>query len=73
MQGLLSITQASELLGLRPSTLYKMVCKRTINFVKLGSRVLFAPESLARWVEERSHEPAAPKPRRQQRAIKVGR
>lgn len=57
MTKLLSIREASEVLGLKPSTLHKYVCERTIPFVKLGSRLLFKPESLEAWVAARAHEP----------------
>jgi excisionase family DNA binding protein len=54
MEKLLDITQASEALGLKRSTLYKLTTTRGIPYIKLGSRVLFAPSSLERWTEERS-------------------
>jgi excisionase family DNA binding protein len=57
MQALLDIRQASATLGLKPSTLYKMVCQRRLPFTKLGTRLLFSPERLAEWVAERSVEP----------------
>jgi len=56
MQALLDIRQASATLGLKPSTLYKMVCQRRVPFTKLGTRLLFNPEKLSEWVGERSFE-----------------
>jgi len=54
---LLSIQDVSEVLNLAPITLYKLVSAKRIPFVKLGSRVLFVPEQIAAWIEERSVKP----------------
>ena len=54
---LLKIQDISEALNLAPITLYKLVSARKIPFVKLGSRVLFEPEKIAAWIEERSVKP----------------
>jgi excisionase family DNA binding protein len=59
MQALLDIRQASATLGLKPSTLYKMVCQRRVPFTKLGTRLLLNPEKLSEWVAERSVEPVS--------------
>ena len=58
MEHLLNVQEAAQLLGLRPPTLYKMVCLRRIPYVKLGRRLLFNPEKLRQWVHENSREPA---------------
>lgn len=54
MERLLSVIEASELLGLKVSTIRKNVCKRTMPFVKLGSRVLFKETELEKWVAKNS-------------------
>jgi excisionase family DNA binding protein len=43
---LISVKEAAELLNLSKSTIYKMVKERRLEFRKLGSRVLFDPETL---------------------------
>ena len=54
MQKLLNIQQAADLLGLKVKTLYTYICKKKIPYVKLGGRVLFQPEKLETWVEQRA-------------------
>lgn len=54
MEKLLTIKEASEVLRLKVSTLYSMVERKTIPHVKLGSRVMFSPESLSQWIAERT-------------------
>lgn len=46
-QGLLTVRQAAEVLGLSPWTLRQWVSQRRISFVKLGRAVRFNPASLA--------------------------
>ena len=57
MDKLLSIKDASDLLGLKCSTLYKYICAKKIPYVKLGMRVLFDPEKLRSWISDHSVEP----------------
>ena len=52
-----SIQEVAEALNIAPITLYKLVSAKRIPFVKLGSRVLFEPEKIAAWIEERSVKP----------------
>ncbi|MAG34825.1 MAG: hypothetical protein CL878_01025 [Dehalococcoidia bacterium] len=59
MDRLITIGQASLIIGLATSTIYKMVHERRIPFVKLGSRLLFSEERIRRWVGENSTEPVA--------------
>jgi len=54
---LLSVREAADYLGLKVSTLYKYKLCGTVPFVKLGSRLLFDPEKLRRWIEQHSYEP----------------
>lgn len=57
MNNLIGIRQASKLLGLAVPTLYKLVARREIPFVKLTARVQFDPARLQEWVREHEHEP----------------
>jgi excisionase family DNA binding protein len=53
----LSVPEASAMLGLRRSTLYKYTCQRVIPYYKLGSRILFDEQKLRSWMESRAVEP----------------
>lgn len=51
---LLTYRQAADLLGVRLPTLYAMVSKRTVPFVRLSGRMVrFHPRDLDRWIAER--------------------
>jgi len=50
---LLSARQACVLLGLSLPTLRRMTAARAVPFVRIGSRVLFEPESLQAYIAER--------------------
>jgi excisionase family DNA binding protein len=54
---LLSIQEVAEALNIAKITVYKMVSAKRIPFVKLGSRVLFEPEKIGAWIEQRSFKP----------------
>ena len=58
MKPLLSIKEASELVGLSVPTLYKYVFLRTVPYIKIGTRVLFDEDMTAAWVNEHRREPA---------------
>jgi predicted DNA-binding transcriptional regulator AlpA len=54
---LLNLTQAAELLGLKPSNLYELTRRRSrvrqaipLPYVRLGKRLAFRRESLERWI-----------------------
>jgi excisionase family DNA binding protein len=56
---LLSLSQAAELLGLKPSQLYELTRRRSrcrqafpLPFVRLGKRIAFRRESLERWIAQ---------------------
>ncbi len=54
---LLSIQECAEALNIAKITLYKLTSSKRIPFLKIGSRVLFEPEKIAAWIEERSVKP----------------
>lgn len=58
MKPLLSIKEASELVGLSVPSLYKYCFLRTIPHTKIGTRLLFDEDRLAAWVNEHRREPA---------------
>jgi excisionase family DNA binding protein len=56
---LLSLSQAAELLGLKPSNLYELTRQRSrirqaipLPYVRLGKRLAFRKESLERWIAQ---------------------
>jgi excisionase family DNA binding protein len=58
MNNLIGIREASRLIGLKPTTIYKLVRNREIPFIKpLKSKVLFDPKRLKDWLQKKSVEP----------------
>jgi excisionase family DNA binding protein len=62
---LLSLSQAAELLGLKPSNLYALTRSRSrlrqahpIPFCRLGKRIAFRRESLEQWISQLEGEKA---------------
>jgi excisionase family DNA binding protein len=56
MKPLLTIGEASGLLRLKVATLYKYSSERRIPVVKCGSRVMFAPDALEKWVNRNTRQ-----------------
>jgi excisionase family DNA binding protein len=54
MRRLLTMSEASEYLGISKLTLYDWVCCRKISFVKVGRLVKFREEHLEKWIEART-------------------
>ncbi|SLM49331.1 conserved protein of unknown function [Nitrospira japonica] len=52
MRRLLTISEASEYLGISKLTLYDWVCCRKISFVKVGRLLKFRQEHLDKWIDE---------------------
>jgi excisionase family DNA binding protein len=51
LEDLLDITRAAKVLGISPKTLRDHVLHRRIDYVKVGSRVLFRPDRLLEFIE----------------------
>jgi excisionase family DNA binding protein len=51
LEGLLDITRAAKVLGISPKTLRDHVLHRRIDYVKIGSRVLFRSDTLWDFIE----------------------
>ena len=56
---LLNLSQAAELLGLKPSNLYELTRSRSrmrqkfpLPIIRLGKRLAFRRESLERWIAQ---------------------
>lgn len=54
---LLNIREAADFLGLSPGTLYNMVSRRRIPFIKVGARTMFKKADLDRWLEKHTVQP----------------
>jgi hypothetical protein len=52
LEGLLDIPRAAKVLGISPKTLRDHVLHRRIDYVKIGGRVLFRPDTLGTLLSE---------------------
>lgn len=50
--GLLNMDEASNLLGIKKSTLYSLVMRKAINHVKLGRLTRFRPEDIKTYIDK---------------------
>jgi excisionase family DNA binding protein len=57
MQRLLNIREVAQYIGLSTHTLYAMVSKRQIPFVKVGRLTKFHPDLLDKWLKQNTHVP----------------
>ena len=55
---LLTIQETADLLRLKVSTIYKMVCQRRIPFAKYSGKLRFPRDSIVAWVESHTVAPA---------------
>lgn len=51
---LLSVEEISELIGIAPSTIYKMTHKKRIPFIKVGRLVKFNLQQINAWLDKNS-------------------
>ena len=51
LEELVDINRAAKVLGIRPKTLRHHVLRRRIDYVKIGGRVLFRPDTLWEFIE----------------------
>ena len=58
MKHLLTVKETAEYLRLAESTIYKMVSRRDIPFMKIGTRVIFDRDALSVWAKSHSVESA---------------
>jgi excisionase family DNA binding protein len=61
MQRLMNIRDVSEYTGLSIHTLYAMVSKRQIPYVKVGRLTKFPPDLIEKWLKQNTHLPDPPK------------
>jgi excisionase family DNA binding protein len=53
MKALMSVDQISTILGVARTTIYEWCSERQIPFLKIGSRTMFDPEEIGRWLDMR--------------------
>lgn len=53
MSKLLTISEVTEITRLSKASLYAYVAAKKIPYVKLGARVLFSPDELQDWIDQR--------------------
>lgn len=53
----LSVKEIATYLDLSTDFIYKLVRKKQIPFVKIGSRILFKKESVQKWLNEIEYTP----------------
>ena len=56
MEKLLSVQEASEILGVKVSTLYSWIHQGYVPHIKLGRLVKFSESDLSQWVEDKKQE-----------------
>lgn len=57
MKRLISVPELSEMIGVKVSTLYEWVSKKSIPYVKVGRLTKFDEAKIDKWIVERSVEP----------------
>jgi putative molybdopterin biosynthesis protein len=57
METLLTIKELSEILKINENSIYQMVHKREIPFIKLGGRLRFQLSEIEKYVKQNSHSP----------------
>lgn len=56
MERLLTIQQLSELIQVKPSTIYKWVHYQYVPFIKLGSSLRFKETKIEDWISKRERK-----------------
>jgi excisionase family DNA binding protein len=51
LKPLIPISQTAQILGISRSTVYRLVERREIPCIRIGSRILFKQELLQQWIE----------------------
>lgn len=51
MRKFLTVDEVSDLLRIKPQTLYKWICQRKIPSILVGGRTLFDETALNAWIE----------------------
>jgi excisionase family DNA binding protein len=57
MPGALTVPELADLLGFSRTTMYDMVARGVIPYIKIGTSIRFDPVAVARWVRARAVNP----------------
>ena len=57
MNKLLNIEETAALLNISVKSIYGLTCAKKIPYVKIGTRVLFDPQEIKKFVEDRKIKP----------------
>jgi excisionase family DNA binding protein len=58
-ENLLNYAQAAELLNLKRGTIYSLVSRRQIPFIRLGTRIVrFSRSQILAWLQQRAIAPS---------------
>lgn len=52
MRSLITVQELAEQLKVAPQTIYGWTCSRKIPFMKVGGRLRFDPDEMAKWLEK---------------------
>jgi excisionase family DNA binding protein len=55
---LITVKELGEIIRLKKSSIYSLVHKRSIPFVKIGSKTLFKVIDIERYIEQNTHRSA---------------
>ncbi len=72
-QDRIGLRQATELVGLTPSAIYKLTMTGAIPFKKYGNRLVFSRQELDAWMEERTVRKQSPEEIASQQLARVAR
>lgn len=56
-KNLWSVEDVCVFIGVSKSTVYRMTMNRTIPHIKIGGRVTFDPELIAKWLKDQARGP----------------
>jgi excisionase family DNA binding protein len=59
IESLIGVDQAARLLGISPKTLRDWIQARKIEYVKVGTRVLFRPSGIRQFIAANTRRPAS--------------
>lgn len=54
---LLNINELSQYLNIKKATIYDMVYRKRIPYIKIGSLLRFNQQTIGRWIESRTRYP----------------
>ena len=53
MEKLLTVSEVAELTRLSIATIYSYVASKKLDFIKIGTRVVFSPSAIQEWIDKR--------------------